>query len=77
MKDELAKVEPEVLDTRSAIVPSNNFLVSGNGKTMTVMVPVIDATPDQILLHAAWLVTMAEPFAERTFEEYIEAVRNT
>ncbi len=69
--------EPEELETRPAIVPVNQFLVAGNGHTLTVMMPVVDVTPDQILLHAAWIVTMAEPFAERTFEEYVEAVRAT
>ena len=56
---------------------SNRFMVGGNGKTLTVMLPVVDATPDEILLHAAWLVTMAEPFAEHSFEDYQTAVRNT
>ena len=56
---------------------SNRFLASGNGTTLTVMIPVVDATPDQVLAHAAWLVTMAEPFADHKFDEYVEAVRAT
>ena len=55
----------------------NTFMASGNGKTLSVLRPVIDATPDQVLLHAAWLVTMAEPFAEHSFEDYRTAVRST
>lgn len=62
---------PEPIET------ANKYLVGGNAKTLTVMLPVVDVTPDEILLHAAWLVTMAEPFAERSFEDYQEAVRNT
>ncbi len=62
---------PEPIDAQ------NKYLVAGNGTTLTVMMPVTGATPDEILLHAAWLVTMAEPFAERSFEDYQEAVRNT
>ena len=76
-EDELPPFEPEELEVRPAIDPINKYLVSGNGQTLTVMVPVKNATPDQVLLHAAWLVTMAEPFADRKFEEYIEAVRAT
>ena len=55
----------------------NRYMVAENGKTLTVMLSVNEATPDEMLLHAAWIVTMAEPFAERTFEEYVEAVRST
>lgn len=55
----------------------NRYMVGGNGKTLSVMLPVNEATPDEMLLHAAWIVTMAEPFADRKFEEYIEAVRST
>ncbi len=56
---------------------SNRFMAAGNGQTLTVMVPIVNATPDQVLAHAAWLVTMAEPFADHKFAEYVEAVRNT
>ncbi len=64
-------------DARPAIETMNRYMVGGNGKTLTVTLPVNEATPDQMLLHAAWIVTMAEPFADRTFEEYVEAVRST
>ncbi len=64
-------MEPDQLEA------PNRYMVGGNGKTLTVMLPVVDATLDEILLHAAWLVTMAEPFAERSFADYQAAVRST
>ncbi len=38
---------------------------------------LIDITADQVLASAAWMVAMAEPFADHKFEEYVEAVNAT
>ncbi len=61
----------------SEIVTTNITMVSTNGRTFTALRGGITMTPDQALVHAAWLVAMAEPFAEHSFAEVLEAVRNT
>jgi hypothetical protein len=55
----------------------NDYFVSTNGQTFTVMRPPIDLTPDAALRLAAWLAVMAEPFASHTFDEVRDAVRST
>lgn len=54
----------------------NKQLVGTNGKTLTVMLPS-EMTPDEALVHAAWLVVMSEHLAEHTFAEVLEAVKAT
>jgi hypothetical protein len=44
---------------------------------VTVLQPRARMTPDEALVHAAWLVAIAEPSASRSFAEVLEAVQNT
>jgi hypothetical protein len=45
--------------------------------SITVLRPYEQMTPDEALLHAAWLAVTAEPNATHSFAEVLEAVRNT
>jgi hypothetical protein len=73
-KDDYVAVQGEEVESLEIM---NRYMVGGNGQTLTVMLPVVEATPDEMLAHAAWIVTMAEPFSEHDFEEYLEAVKST
>lgn len=50
---------------------------TGPGALVVVMNPAVQMTPDQALLHAAWLVALAEPFATVSFDATLAAVRST
>lgn len=56
---------------------TNIGMVSTHGRDFKALRGGITMTPDQALVHAAWLVALAEPFAEHSFAEVLEAVRNT
>lgn len=58
--------------------PINRLLWGSNGETFAPTLPIHQAlTADEALEMCAWLVTMAEPFADHTFAEWHEAVRST
>lgn len=58
--------------------PNRQFVGMGGGaKEIVVLMPLTQMTPDEALLHAAWLVTLAEPFATVTFDATLAAVRAT
>ena len=55
----------------------NSQLVSIQGSRIVVIRPVHHMSPDEALIHAAWLVALAAPFASTKFSEVLEAVQNT
>lgn len=60
--------------------PFNFQMVGMRGDTVTVSNPTNMMTPDQAMMHAAWVVTIAEvcdPELEGKFNEYLEAVKST
>lgn len=63
-------------------IDTSNWQMVGTSLTNTsgsvsVMMPKPMMTADEALLHAAWLVALAEPFAGHDFVDVLEAVRNT
>ena len=53
---------------------------SGSGQRLGMLLPPTRATewtPEEALVLAAWLVSMAEPFAQVTFEDVLHKVHNT
>ena len=53
---------------------------AAGGKRLTMLIPPTRATvwsPEEALVVAAWLVSMAEPFAQVSFEEVLRKVQNT
>lgn len=69
--------------TTAAIDPINAQGVGAQGGDVIVSFPEHRMTPTQALLHAAWLVTIAETTGLLagqdlpTFDDVLEAVRNT
>lgn len=55
----------------------NKQFVASRGDHVLVMWPKRQMTPDEALIHAAWLVALAEPTASSSFADVLEAVRNT
>lgn len=66
------KTAPE---TELKIDTSNNQFVGICGDTISVMMPKTQMTKKEALLHAAWLVAMADENGE--FNKILEAVYNT
>lgn len=61
----------------SEIDPANIQLAGRNGHgEITVAMPRSRMTREQALVHAAWLVTLAD-MDEDEFAVYLDAVRNT
>jgi hypothetical protein len=57
---------------------TNRNLVGWQGtRSVVVLQPRVQMTPDEALVHAAWLVAIAEPNASHSFADVLEAVRNT
>lgn len=60
------------------IDPGNRQGVAANVRgVIAVLMPARSMTPNEALVHAAWLVTMAEHNADFTFAEALEKVQNT
>lgn len=55
----------------------NDHFVSTNGETFTMMRPLVEATPEEALRAAAWIVTMADPFSSVKFADIFAAVCNS
>lgn len=55
---------------------TNEQLVCVNGIAIAVLNPSMVMTKEQALVHAAWLVVLAEE-KEGEFEKVLEAVKNT
>lgn len=54
----------------------NDQLVGMQGKCFRILAPKAVMTPDEALRLAAWLVSMAQPFATHTFEDVLTAIAN-
>lgn len=54
----------------------NAQMVGGRGDRIIVRFPNVDMSRHAALVHAAWLVTLAE-IEDGEFERYLQAVRNT
>lgn len=55
----------------------NDQRVGMRGPNLVVLLPKTIMTCDEALMHAAYLVAMAEPSATLKFAEVLEAVQNT
>ena len=56
----------------------NHQLVSLRGSSIVILAPKREMTPDEAVLHAAWLIAMAEPFVKQDkFSAILHAVQNT
>lgn len=58
----------------------NSQFVGLQGENITVLRPLQIMTPEEALVHAAWLVAIAGPQTEKGldgFKEILEAVSNT
>jgi len=55
----------------------NNQAVGLRGNRIVVLAAKIEMSADEAVLHAAWLVTMAQHNATVIFEDVLEAVQNT
>lgn len=64
-------MQPNEIDT------TNIFLVSSNQRGIVIMNPRFNLTYEDALLLAAYLVTMAEPFAGHKFEDVLNAVQSS
>ena len=56
---------------------TNRQLVGVRAGRISVQAPASTMTADQALVHAAWLVALAEPVASEKFVEVLRAVKNT
>ena len=64
--------------TTTEINTMNVQLAGAQGDSVVVMIPRNVMTPDEALLHAAWLVQIADVLdPEHSFDDYLQAVRNT
>jgi hypothetical protein len=55
---------------------SNDHFASTNGDTFTLLRPLVNASREETLRAAAWLVAMADPL-QRDFPEVLKAVLST
>lgn len=56
---------------------ANKFMVGVQGKNIVVgMPPRVPISPDDAMLFAAYLVSMAEMDTETKFEDVLEAIQN-
>lgn len=56
---------------------TNKQLVALRGEIVTVLRPATQMTADEAMVHAAWLVSLAEPFASADFKDVLDEVQNT
>lgn len=56
---------------------ANKFLVASNSQGIVIMTDPRKLTYDDALLLAAYLVSMAEPFASYKFPDVLEAVQGS
>jgi hypothetical protein len=64
-------------DTTDQKIDTGNYqMVSINGDTVVVLFPKYEMTREQALLHAAWLVSTANP-SPGEFEGVLTAVQNS
>lgn len=60
-----------IIDTTNAYGVS----IKAGNRTITVLVPLRDVQPNDALLVAAWIVTLAQPHARCKFEDILRAVQ--
>jgi hypothetical protein len=53
---------------------TNRWLVGASAETIRILNPARVLTPDEALVLAAWLVTLAEPMSDRYFDDVRAAV---
>ena len=56
---------------------TNIHCVCMKGEEIIILAPPSQLTPEEALRFAAWIVALAEPFAEVRFAEVLAAVHNT
>lgn len=56
---------------------TNRQLVGMRGELITILMPATQMTADEALVHAAWLVSLAEPFASVDFKDVLDEVQST